>query len=317
MAYALLGEIIFPASNGRREFKIRRFSSVKIEKSWHSLTDTAEITIPRKTRDFDRFKTSSWFREGDPVEIKLGYGATPIREFIGYITDISIGIPLVLKLENEMYKLKRKTLSISIKECTLRTLLRRIAPGYVIRCEKKDLGSVLYEKKTVSEILDDLKKNGISTWFDDKILYSFSESKSELSPVPVSLENSVSETLKQKAAEKTLVTVSLLRKVGRKIKVEYGDKGAGRKINREYSGISKTRDELVAEAKEVYQKAMTPELDGDVTLFGVPALSHGRRVSLSSWLYPEKNGMYYVDSVTKTFGGNGYRQVCKLGKRAL
>jgi hypothetical protein len=318
MAYAMCGEIRFPANNGRREFKIRRVSAVKIETSWQSLTDTAEITLPRKTRDFNRFRVTDWFREGDPVEIWLGYNGNLFLEFSGYIAKVPVGIPLELRLENEMYKLKRKTISVSLQNCSLKKLLQTIASGYDVKCdETKMLGSILYENKSASEIIEDLKKTGINCWFEGKTLHAFTASKSELSPISIILEKAASESLKQKAIEKTHVTISLLRKVGRKLKVEYGDKGAGNRINLEYSGINMTMTEMLSEAKKAYAQAMIPGLDGDVTLFGLPRVQHGMQMKLCSWLYPEKNGTYYVDAVTKTFDRGGYRQVCKLGNKAI
>ena len=317
MAFALSGEIVFPAYRGRQGFKIRRFSAVKIETSWQSLTDTAEVTLPRKTRDFNRLSVTDWFREGDPVEIWLGYDGKLFLEFTGYIAKVPVGIPLELRLENEMHKLKRKTVSVSLQNCSLKKLLQAIAPGYTIQCdETKMLGSILYENKSASEILEDLKKTGINCWFEGKTLHAFTTSKSELSPISIILEKAASESLKQKAVEKTHVTISLLRRVGRKLKVEYGDKGAGNRISLEYSGINMTMAEMLTEAKEAYAQAMIPGLDGDVTLFGVPRVQHGMRVELCSWLYPEKNGIYYIDAVTKTFGSGGYRQICKLGNKA-
>lgn len=318
MAYALYGEIRFPANKERQEFKIKRFSAVKIETSWKSLTDTAEIVLPRGTRDIDRHKVTSWFREGDPVEILLGYSNNPPLEFSGYISQISTGIPLILKLEDEMYRLKRKTVSVSLPSCSLKQLLLKIAPNYKIQCdESKLLGNVLYENKAASEVLEDLSKSGIYCWFEGKTLHASTASRSMQSPIEVVLEKSVSETLKQKPVEDIMVTVSLQNRVGKKQKIKFGDEGAGKQINREYSGANITQEGMLAEAKQIYAQAKKPGLDGDITLFGIPRTQHGLRVNFKSWLYPEKNSTYYIDAVTKTFDDNGYRQVCKLGDKAV
>ncbi|WP_320053975.1 hypothetical protein [uncultured Acetobacteroides sp.] len=318
MAYTLYGELKFPANNGRQGFKIRRFSAVKIETSWQSLTDTAEITLPRKTRDFNRFRVTDWFREGDPVEIWLGCNDKFTLEFSGYIAKVPVGIPLVLELEDEMYKLKRKTVSISLQNCSLKKLLQTIAPGYEIQCdETKMLGTVRFSKMAASAILDELKKTGIHSWFEGKVLHAASIAKSSIPAVKVVIEKCAAESLKQKSIENTLVTISLIRKKGKKLKVEYGDKGAGKTIHRTLSGINLSEAEMMAEAKKIYHAVKVPGLDGDVTLFGNPRVQHGMRMELCSWLYPEKNGLYYIDAVTKTFDGGGFRQVCKLGDKAV
>lgn len=316
--YAMYGEIVFPAHKGRQGFKVRRFGGVKIESSWQSLTDSAEIVLPRKVKDFDRMKVSEWFREGDPVEIWLGYDGDLTLEFSGYVTSVPVGIPLVIKCENEMYKLKRTTVSVSKQNCTLKQLLNAIAPGYEIACDDtKLLGSVRFSNMAASEILDELKRTGINSWFDGKVLHALSTSKGNAEPVKILLERTAGESLKQKAVEDTLVTIRLLRKIGKKIKVEWGDKGAGKRITRELSGLNLTESEMLNEAKQIYNQAKLPGLDGDLTLFGVPRVSHGYRVKLTSTLYPEKDGTYYIDAVTKTFDRQGYRQVCKLGDKAI
>ncbi len=312
--YALYGEIIFPSNNGRQAFKVRRFSELSIESSWRSLTDTAEIILPRKVKDFDRMKVSEWFREGDPVEIWLGYDGNLALEFSGYIKTVPAGIPLTVSCEDEMYKLKRNTVSVSIKDCTLTELLKAIAPGYTVVCEDTKLGNVRYSKVSPSQILEDLQKQNIYTWFEGKELHSFGRSKRDES-VNVQLELTAGESLKQKPVEATLVIMSLIRKKGKKLRVEVGDVPAGKRLTKEISGIEISEAELKREAEKLYNEAKQPGLDGDVTLFGIPRVQHGTKVNLTSELYPEKNGVYYIDAVTKQFSQSGYRQVCKLGNK--
>ncbi len=316
--YALYGEIIFPAHQGRKAFKIRRFSECSIESSWQSLTDTAEITIPRKVKDFDRMKVSEWFREGDPIEIWLGYNGNLQLEFSGYVRKVPAGIPLVISCENEMYKLKRLTVSVSKQNCTLKQLLEAITPGYKVVCNDSELlGNVRYSKMASSQILEELKKQGIHSWFEGKELHAFSKSKSDIPAVDVQLELTAGESLKQKAVEDTMVIISLIRKKGKKLNVEFGDKGAGKRLTKELSGIEISEAEMKREAEKMYKQAKQPGLDGDVTLFGIPRVSHGMKMNLKSVLYPEKDGVYYIDAVTKTFAPSEYRQACKLGDKAV
>ena len=316
--YALYGEIVFPAFNGRKAFKIRRFSECKIESSWQSLTDTAEIIIPRKVKDFDRKQISDWFHEGDPVEIWLGYDGNLMLEFQGYVKKVPAGVPLVIACEDEMYQLKRKTVSVSKSNCSLKDLLSAIAPGYTIVCDDNELlGNVRFSKMSPSQILENLQKNGIYSWFEGKELHAYNKSKSNVAPVDVVLEKTAGESLKQKPVEDTLVIMSLIRKKGKKIRVEFGDTNAGKRLTKEISGIDITEAEMKREAERLYKEAKQPGLDGDVILFGLPRVQHGMRINLSSILYPEKNGTYYIDAVTRLFSSTGYRQSCKLGNTAV
>ena len=312
--FALYGEIRFPESSGRQAFYVNHFSEAKIASSWKSLTDTAEIILPRKVKDFDRMKVSEWFREGDPVEIWLGYDGNLVLEFSGYIKTVPAGIPLLISCEDEMYKLKRSTVSVSIKDCTLKQLLEKIAPGYKVVCDDTKLGNVRYSKVSPSQILEDLQKQNIYTWFEGKELHSFGRSKRNES-VNVQLELTAGESLKQKPIEDTLVIMSLIRKKGKKLRVEFGDENAGKRLIKEISGIEISEAELKREAEKLYRESKQPGLDGDVALFGTPRVQHGTQINLKSNLYPEKNGTYYVDTVTKAFSPNGYRQSCKLGNK--
>lgn len=314
--FVLTGEIKFPGSNGRQGFLIRGFSECKIASSWKSLTDTADITIPRNVGEFDRKNVSEWFREGDPVEIWLGYDGNLVLEFQGYIKKVPAGMPLTISCEDEMYQLKRSTVSVSKKDCTLKELLTAIAPGYTVKCDDTRLGNVRFSKMSPSQILEKLQKSGIYCWFEGKELHAFNTSKSDADPVNVQLERTANESLKQKEIEKTLVIMSLILKKGKKLRVEVGDSPAGKRITKEVSGIEMSEAELRREAEKLYELSKQPGLDGDLTLWGVPRVQHGYQVNLSSVMYPEKNGTYYIDTVTKSFSNQGYRQVCKLGLKA-
>lgn len=317
--FGMNGEIVFPSHNGRQAFKIRRFNQVMIESSWKSLTDTAEITIPRRVKDFDRNKIDEWFREGDPVEIKLGYDLDAEMEFSGYIARISAGFPITIDCEDEMYHLKRKQVSVSIQNCTLKELLEKIAPGYnIIGDETKLVGTFRFKDKTAAECLDELKEKGIYCYFSGKDLYAMQTTRRSVGkPTQIIIERTAGESLQQKAVEQTKVIIELIRKIGKKLKVEYGDDEPAKTIRFKYSGDVISEDAMLSEAKDVYKQAKTPGMDGDITLFGIPRMRIGDVVDLKSYMYPNKNGLYYIDSVTKTFGEKGYRQKCKLGDKAI
>ena len=53
-------------------------------------------------------------------------------------------------------------------------------------------------------------------------------------------------------------------------------------------------------------------------LFGIPSVQHGQKVKLTSSLYEDRQGTYYIDSVKKTFRkDSGYRQEIGLGFKAF
>ncbi|MEI8086997.1 MAG: hypothetical protein WCG93_12355 [Paludibacter sp.] len=314
MTYAIYGEIEFPASRTRGKVLVRRFSKVKIESSWKKLTDTAEVVLPRKVKDFDRFKINEVFQAGDPIIIRMGYDGELVTEFEGYIFKVTTGVPVVITCEDEMYMLKRETVSVSKASCNLKELLNAIAPGYTVLCDDTAIGSVRYANKLVSEILDDLKsKMGLNTYFRGKTLVCGRTSIDGGSRVKVTLERQASETMKERNVEQVYVKVESLQKNGKMLKADKGEK-KGNSIVIKQPNLTKIEIERVVD--DAYAKAMKPGLEGDLTLFGIPRVQHGMIVDLKSMLYAEKKVAYYVDSVTKTVEhGQGYRQVAKLGDK--
>ncbi len=171
--YAIHGEVVFPAHRGRQGLRIRKFSSLKVISGWEMLTDTAEVVIARKSDVIDSNRVKEYLKTGDPVVFRMGYDSNDnlFTEFSGYIQGISTGSPLVISCEDEMFQLKRKTVSISKQRCTLKQLLQVIAKGYEIDCEDTQLGDVRYSNVAVTQILEDLKeKAGLHSFFRGKKL---------------------------------------------------------------------------------------------------------------------------------------------------
>jgi hypothetical protein len=320
--FALYAEIIFPAHNGRREIKIRRISECKISCSIRNPYDSAEITIPRKTRDFDRMNPSEWFRIGDPVEIRLGCDFNIYTEFTGYINRLQLGIPIVIGCKNEMFHLARKHVNIHSKSGSLKDLLQKIAPNYKIVCdETKIVGTVQFHEMTPAQCLEELRDQGIMCFFVGKELHAMDlMSRPDGKTHRVLLENCASDELTLREVFSTQVILKMVKRIGRALVVKYGDENPAKIIKRVTSGIEKSEQELRAEAKLIYTKSKVPGLDGTLELFGVPRCALGDKIELRSSLYNDdksKNGTFYIESIEKTFSNKGYRQKVTLGGRVI
>lgn len=319
MSYVMCSHIIFPAFRGRRELNVYAVNSVKVESSWKILTDTAEIVIPRKVRDFRNNRITELFRDGDPVEIRLGYNGELYTEFTGYITKVSAGIPVTIRCEDEMYMLKRRTVSVSLKGARLETLLQEIAPGYRVDCyDGVELGTVRYSNVTAAQVLENVaKKTGMRAYFDGKVLRcgKVYTDQSDEPPVNVYLErNAVSEELNRRDSGELKLQVKAISilKGGKKLEVKVGDAG-GTVKQLSYVGIT-VKTELEKMARTDYERLKKKGFEGKVVLFGLPRVVHGQKMVLKSELCPEMNGTYYVDKVTKEFSDSAtYRQTIELG----
>jgi hypothetical protein len=318
-AYAMASDIVFPESRGRRGFGFRRVSEIHAEKSWKEFTGIAEIVLPRNVRDFSRIESESLFELGDPVVIKFGYGAGDLPvEFEGYISDVSDGIPYRLKCEDEMFKLKRGSVTVSRKSITLKQFLETIAPGYKVECPDIDLGTVRYTNIAPVEILENLKKElGVYACFNGKVLHAVDGNSQDGETVKVLLEkNAVSEDLnkKSKADEKVLVKFKSLQRNGRYIIHEEGDKNGTVQV-RNWPYLTKA--EIEARSRRIIELQKSKGFDGTITLFGIPRAYPGVKVEIKSLFYKNMEGSFYVDKIVKDFSKQGIRQQLTIGNKII
>ncbi len=212
-------KITFSATENRPELILRNVNAVHIESGWKRLTDTAEIILPRKAIYFEQGKTTvnfyevkEYFRRGDAVKIELGYNENYIKEFEGYITHVSADIPIKIKMEDEMYQLKKLPVNISLPRTSLESLLKKIAPGYEVDALEVELGALKFAKTTATKVLEYLK--------DEYSLFSYMDGKklicgkvyaddSDLAPVNLHLEkNVVNNNLNYKSKEDLFIRIT-------------------------------------------------------------------------------------------------------------
>lgn len=319
MSYVMCSRITFPENDRRGMLLMERLSSVHTESSWKMLTDTAEIIFPKKVKEFSGNRIDHLFQAGDQVRIELGYDGNLDVEFTGYIASVSTGIPVILRLEDEMYKLKRKTVKYSSANAKLSDVLKAIAPGYQIDAyEGVELGAVRYSNVTAAQVLEDIqKKTGLYSYFENKTLKCGKiygdDAKTE--PVKINLErNAVSQELNTDSgkSEEIQVKVISINKGGKKLEATAGKEG-GTLNTLTYVGITVQAD-LKKQADRDLNRLKQNKLSGGITLFGIPRVRHGMILELESELSPEMNGSYYVEKVTKDFNDDAtYRQKIELG----
>lgn len=325
----MICQITFAQTENRPELVLRNIKSVHIESSWKRLTDTAELTLPRKAIYLEQGKTrvnffevKELFRKGDPVLIELGYNGRLVKEFEGYITHVSADIPIVIKMEDEMYQLKKLPVNISLPKTSLSNLLKKIIPGYEIDALEVELGALKFAKTTVAKVLEFLQ--------DEYSLFSYMEGKklicgkiyadnSDQEPVNLHLEkNVVNNDLNYKDKEDVLIRINAVSTLsnGTKIEVTVGDE-TGEERQLTYYGIE-LRAELTKLANEDLKKYKVDGFSGSIKTFGVPVVKHGMKVNLKSDLYPDRNGVYYVEETIIDFDDTPqYRRKIQLGEKAL
>lgn len=315
-------KVVFKATESHPEFYIRRISEVEIESSWKMICSTAQVVLPRNIKDFNQNKVKDWFKRGDKVEIYLCYGLDEdlILEFSGYITQVSADYPITIKLEDEMWRLKQIPVNFSSKNEKLKSFVQKYVTDYPILIDAEvPLGAVNIKNKTLGEVFKKFQ--------EDLSLYAFIRNGKLVVAKPYSdvtdeipvfdLErNCVSNDLNYLSKEERTVkviaeSVQNFAKTKKKLKFELGDPDPKTTINKTLSVT--TLNDLQAEVRRIYDLYKKEGFDGSFTTFGTPSVQHGQKVKITSSLYNDREGIYYIDSIKKKFSRDGYRQEIELG----
>lgn len=315
-------KVVFKATESHPEFYIRRISEVEIESSWKMICSTAQVVLPRNIKDFNQNKVKDWFKRGDKVEIYLCYGLDEdlILEFSGYITQVSADYPITIKLEDEMWRLKQIPVNFSSKNEKLKSFVQKYVTDYPILIDAEvPLGAINIKNKTLGEVFKKFQ--------EDLSLYPFIRNGKLVVAKPYSdvtdkipvfdLErNCVSNDLNYLSKEERTVkviaeSVQNFAKTKKKLKFELGDPDPKTTINKTLSVT--TLNDLQAEVRRIYDLYKKEGFDGSFTTFGTPSVQHGQKVKITSSLYNDREGIYYIDSIKKKFSRDGYRQEIELG----
>jgi len=320
----LYSKITFTSKTTGKEIVFDFVNEVTIETSYENLTDTAKITIPRKLNFEGKpiaVGVDSIFKRGDSVKIELGYFPDLRTVFTGYITKVSPKTPIVLECEDNMYLLKTTIIDkYSKTTVSLKQLLTDII-GNVVQFKTLldvELGSFRITNSSVAKVLDVLKSDyGFYSYFVDGVLnvglasdasdtktieYKFEENIIDDS----SLEYQRSENMRLKVK-----AVSLNSKDNSKIDVEVGDDDGALKT---FYTQNATEGALREFANLKLTEWKYEGFRGSFKTFGEPYIRHGDTAKLISDKFPEKNGLYEVVSVTRTFNTTeGYKQDIELG----
>ena len=315
-------KVVFKATESHPEFYIRRISEVEIESSWKMICSTAQVVLPRNIKDFNQNKVKDWFKRGDKVEIYLCYGLDEdlILEFSGYITQVSADYPITIKLEDEMWRLKQIPVNFSSKNEKLKSFVQKYVTDYPILIDAEvPLGAINIKNKTLGEVFKKFQ--------EDLSLYPFIRNGKLVVAKPYSdvtdkipvfdLEkNCVSNDLNYLSKEERTVkvvaeSVQNFAKTKKKLKFELGDPDPKTTINKTLSVT--TLNDLQAEVRRIYDLYKKEGFDGSFTTFGTPSVQHGQKVKITSSLYNDREGIYYIDSIKKKFSRDGFRQEIELG----
>lgn len=318
---------------------IGNYPNVKPNKvSWKTdvgnFTDSCTITLPRishlqnkEVRTFDmkygedhQNKNFYQFKEGDKVEVLLGYNNKNEKRFSGFIRRVKMGIPVELECEGYGYQLYDVIFNKTYQDISVKQLLKDLTAGTEIKLSDEipdiPLKNVRFKNATGIQVLEYLKKEvSLAVYFNFDELYVGTMFGKVQKRVKVKIGwNTVSDDDFQK------------RKVDKDVKIVIKEKNDKGEVKKTKSDLQKYSDEKTVKIKadipanflkEIVNRLQKQEeykgYEGNIQLFLVPYVNKGMVIELEGGMYPEKSGNYFVQSIQGEFGMSGGRQTVQLG----
>lgn len=315
--------MITPVRNGiaGNPLEFRQVHEIRLNSSFKDNTSTAEVTIPRNIALFDNQSVREVFKRGDLVDIQFGYDNDMQHTFSGYISTVSADAPVIIKCEDEMMNLRRMAVNYSSRRTNLQELFEAIAPGYKIDAlEGVTLGSIRFSKTNFGAVIDKLQSEfSLYTYMNGKTIVcgKYYADDTQYPVIDIDLDRGVkSNGLEYRYADDLLIKIkgTSIDPKGNKIESTYGDNG-GDELALSYYNIP-TKVELDRLIKIDYDKRKVNGFSGTLDTYGLPFVTHGRKLRFTSKMYPERNGTYYCDSYSKVFGQSGITQTLTIGNMA-
>lgn len=305
-------------------------TEINIRKSWKNFTDTAFIKLPKAIYYYDVNgylkpveHIGNYIKVGDKVEIKLGYNRQLFTEFVGYVArSPRIDIPYEIICEDEMWQLKRKEISVSIQNATVKQIIQAVAPGYQLDCIDEIYGDFSMKQTTAVKVFNELQeKAGIYTFFREGRLVCgkiYSDEKvSGKQPVFEYCENIIDHNLQYIYPDEAKVKLyaKSKNKDGSYTQVEVGEDG-GDIEHWEVPAMNMNEKDLKKMAENRLKNLKRfGGYRGTITSFGWPRVEHGQVVQVIDKKYEERNTKNFVDEVEINLSANGgYKRIIDIGR---
>lgn len=309
---------------------IKSVNQVNIESSWQTLTNTAKITLPRSVRILNG-NINNIVKRGSFVTIDIAYNGNFNLEFTGYVARLDAKIPFVIYCEDEMWQLKQTKFTGSFSNIKLKDLIKYIYPGQA-NVVDFTLPNYRISQWTGAKVLANLKDTyGFYSYFENGILnVGFAYDLALKKQVIFHLQRNIPENgikLEYRLKEDYKVRVKGTSKLpgGNVITYtasntqdgKFGVPGAdfdGDTKNMNFVDMPGDQLKLIVD-NEIKQYKISG-YQGYFSAFGVPYCQHGDIAHLIDRLYPEREGIYYIDKTEVNYSMEGFRREIYLGRRA-
>ena len=301
-------------------YRIGMLDKVEVHRSVELLADTATITLPGAQYNV-ALEVEKQLKRGDAVSVRFGYEECGlVEEFRGYLQRISTdGGSITLACEDDLFTFRKDIPNEVLKNVTLQSLLQKVISGigqsYSVECSYSwTYSKFVINNATGYDVLKKVQEEcGADIYLKEGILHIHAPGEMVGTERKYDFALNVEEadlTYRMAADKKVCVVVKATMPDGTVKEVETGSTG-GEKIEI----TSPTTDEasMKARGEQEVKRRSFDGYDGSITTWLVPECMPGDSASLHDEDYPEKDGCYFVRSVTTEFSSSGGKRKIELG----
>lgn len=362
--------------NRRRTFVFDFITEFECSDSCEDMTNTCTLTFPKnvyvrdengrlfsfggENKNIGGFTGEPLFLKGDTVRLEAGYRyydkiGNEVNNintlFQGYISEVDARTPVVLKCEDNMWKLKQLPCVNKLwkgTQYTLESVLSELLRGteYSVNAiTSTNIGDIRTENETVAQFIARMKDEyrivayfrgfelriGVLKYIENeavtrkfKFQYNIVSDDLTYKRVDDIVLSAVAYSINEKELTETTKDGKKKTKKERLECLVYAENGAfkykekpypankeGERRTLYFYGVNSVK-ELAAKAEQELKKYYYQGLRGKFTTFIVPYVRMGDNAELIDEVLPERNGVYKIKSVRYTGGMGGHRQEIEL-----
>ena len=295
---------------------------IKLPLATYSKTTTNATDMGELARYYDSLEVAREvvFKEGDPVEVRLGYDGDNTLRFKGFVNRVNRSTPLEVECEGYSYQLKNVVFNKSYTKTKLKNILLDLTAETDIKLSPYipdlTLTNVWFKNTPGLKVLEWFQKECLCRVFFDFDTLFVGASKFAI-PKPTEILRMGWNTAADRELKKTVTDGQTV--INIVVKEPSGSVRRVKSDQRRYSNVKevKARAGLSEEwlkkvANELQQDENYKGYQGDVTAFLVPTFGKGYVAEIWDGRFPERAGNYFVETVEGSLGSGGGRQKLTL-----
>lgn len=304
------------------DYRIGMLDAVEIHKSVELLADTAEIRLPA-TEYNTALEVEEKIKRGDAVSIRLGYEESGlVEEFRGWLQRIATDNgTLKLVCEDDLFRYRKDISDAVLKKVRLSELLEKVVEGTgtgdAIDCSYSwTYSKFIINDATGYDVLKKIREEcGADIYVRDGVLHLHPPGevvgKERIYDFVLNVEDN-DLTYRTTEDNRFRIVVKANMPDGTVRKIEVGSTGGDKIVVK--SPVADA-DVMRQRGEAELKRRSFNGYDGSITTWLIPECCPGDTAVIHDRDYPRKDGTYFVNSVTTTFGKEGGKRKIELGFR--